>query len=67
MKLTRWLIVAASLLAVGCSPSGGPAPSAPADTVVVWLLADIQSWNPYLAEDAANEEVLSLIYPSLAI
>jgi peptide/nickel transport system substrate-binding protein len=67
MKLTRWLIVAGSLLAVGCSPSGGPAPSAPADTVVVGLLADIQSWNPYLAEDAANEEVLSLIYPSLAV
>ena len=64
MKYTRWVIVAASLLAVGCSPSG---PAGPADSVVVGVLADIQSWNPYLAEDAANEEILSLIYPSLAI
>jgi peptide/nickel transport system substrate-binding protein len=61
------LIVAASLLAAACSPSGAPAPSPPADTVVVGLLSDIRSWNPYLAEDAANEEVLSLIYPSLAV
>ena len=67
MKHARWLFVAGWLVAAGCSPSGTPTPSAPADTVVVGLLADIQSWNPYLAEDAANEEVLSLIYPSLAI
>ena len=67
MKYTRWVIVAASLLAAGCSPSGPPTSSVPADSVVVGLLADIQSWNPYLAEDAANEEILSLIYPSLAV
>ena len=26
-----------------------------------------QSWNPYLAEDANDEEILTLVYPSLAV
>jgi peptide/nickel transport system substrate-binding protein len=39
----------------------------PADTVIIGVQSDIQSWNPFLAEDATNEEILTLIYPSLAI
>jgi len=65
MKFSRWLIVvAAAFLAVSCSPSG---PEAPSDTVVIGALSDIASWNPYLAEDAFDEEIMSLIYPSLAV
>jgi peptide/nickel transport system substrate-binding protein len=65
MKFSRWLIVVtAAFFAVSCSPSG---PEAPSDTVVIGALSDIASWNPYLAEDAFDEEILSLIYPSLAV
>jgi peptide/nickel transport system substrate-binding protein len=65
MRFSKWLIVvAAAFLAVACSPSG---PEAPSDTVVIGALSDITSWNPYLAEDAFDEEILSLIYPSLAV
>ncbi len=65
MKFSRWfVVVAAAFLAVACSPSG---PETPSDTVVIGALSDIASWNPYLAEDAFDEEILSLIYPSLAV
>jgi peptide/nickel transport system substrate-binding protein len=65
MKFSRWLVVvAAAFLATGCSPPGLEAPS---DTVVIGALSDIASWNPFLAEDAFDEEILSLIYPSLAV
>ncbi len=40
---------------------------APGGTVVVGLLSDVQSWNPYLVEDLDSEHLLALIYPSLAI
>ena len=55
------------------SPEAPPAtpaadgPPAQGGTVVVGLLSDIQSWNPYLVEDLSTEHVLALIYPSLAI
>ena len=65
MKFSRWLVVvAAAFLASACSPAG---PEAPSDTVVIGALSDIASWNPYLAEDAFDEKILSLIYPSLAV
>ena len=41
--------------------------SAQGGTVVIGLLSDVQSWNPYLVEDLDTEQVLALIYPSLAI
>jgi peptide/nickel transport system substrate-binding protein len=65
MKLQTRLIVALALLVAACSPTG---PSErPADTVVIGIQSDIQSWNPFLAEDATSEELLTLIYPSLAV
>jgi peptide/nickel transport system substrate-binding protein len=59
------LVVAAALLAVACSPIGSP--ERPADAVIIGVQSDIQSWNPFLAEDATSEEILTLIYPSLAV
>jgi peptide/nickel transport system substrate-binding protein len=65
MKLQTRLIIALALLAAACSPTG--APERPADTIIIGIQSDIQSWNPFLAEDATSEEILTLIYPSLAV
>ena len=65
MNLQTRFVVAVALLAGACSPSGPPA--RPADTVIIGVQSDIQSWNPFLAEDASNEEILAMIYPSLAV
>ncbi len=59
------LLVSLALLAAACAPSSPP--GLPADTVVIGIQSDIQSWNPYLADDSTSEEILALIYPSLAI
>jgi peptide/nickel transport system substrate-binding protein len=64
MKLQTWLVVAAALLAAACSPT---TPERAADTVIIGIQSDIQSWNPFLAEDATSEELLTLVYPSLAV
>ena len=66
--------VALALLALACdapeipleTPSlvGSPVQGG---TVVVGLLSDIQGWNPYFAEDSATDNLLALIYPSLAV
>ena len=50
-----------------CSPSGPTGPQPPADTLVIGITSDLRSWNPYLAEDINDEEILNLIYPSLAV
>ncbi len=34
---------------------------------MIGVLSDVQSWNPYLADDDLSDEVLGLLYPSLAI
>jgi peptide/nickel transport system substrate-binding protein len=34
---------------------------------VIGLLTDVQSWNPYLVEDLDTENLLALVYPSIAI
>jgi peptide/nickel transport system substrate-binding protein len=65
MNHTTRLAVAVVLFAAACAPSG--APTRPADTVIIGVQSDIQSWNPFLAEDATTEEILTLIYPSLAV
>jgi peptide/nickel transport system substrate-binding protein len=64
MKLQTELIVALALLVGACSPTS---PERPADTVIIGVQSDIQSWNPFLAEDATSEELLTLVYPSLAV
>ena len=65
MKHRTWLAVVVALLVSSCTPSGPPA--RPADTVIIGIQSDIQSWNPFLAEDATSEEILTLVYPSLAV
>jgi peptide/nickel transport system substrate-binding protein len=64
MKHGTWLAVVASLLVFSCGPAST---DRPADTVIVGVQSDIQSWNPFLAEDSTSEDVLALIYPSLAV
>ena len=39
----------------------------PANTLVIGVLADIQNWNPYLTETKFSEDLLALVYPSLAV
>ncbi len=65
MKHRTWLAVVVALLVSSCTPSGPPA--RPANTVIIGVQSDLQSWNPFLAEDATSEEILTLIYPSLAV
>ena len=65
MKHRTWLAVTVALLVSSCSPTGPP--DRPAGTVIIGVQSDIQSWNPFLAEDANNEELLTFIYPSLAV
>lgn len=60
------LLVTALTFIVSCGPAG-PGTQPPNNTVVVGVLSDIQSWNPFLADDLRSEEVLSLVYPSLAV
>ncbi len=39
----------------------------PPKTLVIGVLADIQNWNPYLTETQFSEDLLALVYPSLAV
>jgi peptide/nickel transport system substrate-binding protein len=64
MKHRTWLAIAVALLVSSCSPTIS---ERPADTVIIGIQSDIQSWNPFLAEDATSEELLTLVYPSLAV
>jgi peptide/nickel transport system substrate-binding protein len=66
MKIKLAVIVLAAGAAIGCSPST-PIANRPTDTIVIGIQTDIQTWNPFLAQDATNAEILDLIYPSLAI
>ncbi|MGD8440782.1 MAG: ABC transporter substrate-binding protein [Holophagae bacterium] len=72
MKQLASAVVPLVILVACGSPSAPPIGGddgrpAPGGTVVIGLLSDIQSWNPYLVEDLDSEQVLSLIYPSLAV
>lgn len=68
-QLGLWLAIG---LVAACA---GPAPAPVAErgeparggTVVIGGLGDVLSWNPYLAEDQTTVEILSLVYPSLAV
>jgi len=66
-------VFALLLLSVACgtpqSPDiapGGDGPPARGGSAVIGVLSDVQSWNPYLAEDLDTEHILAVIYPSLA-
>jgi peptide/nickel transport system substrate-binding protein len=65
MKRRTWLAVIVALLVSSCSPTATS--DRPANTAVIGIQSDITTWNPFLAEDANNEDILSLIYPSLAV
>jgi peptide/nickel transport system substrate-binding protein len=63
--------VLAALLLAGCP--GSPPPlvedgePAAGGTAVIGELSDLHTWNPCLAEDQTALEILSLVYPSLAV
>ena len=65
--MRRWSIalLAVALAAAGCGR--GAAPALPPDTIVIGKLADIENWNPYLADSAFSEDVLTLLYPTLVV
>jgi peptide/nickel transport system substrate-binding protein len=65
MNHSKWLAAAVALLAAACSPTGPP--DGPPDSVIIGVQSDIQSWNPFLADDATTSEILALVYPSLAV
>lgn len=54
--------LAALALTAGC---GAPATIPVRGDAVVALHGDIDSWNPYVSEDAASAAVLELLYPRL--
>ena len=59
-------------LAAACSGPASPptvadGPPVRGGTVVIGGLGDVMTWNPYLAEDQTTDEILSLVYPSLAV
>lgn len=65
-------LLVCTIVTAACNPDQPPVAildgePAPGGTVVIGLLGDIQSWNPYLAEDEDSAQILSLVYPSLAI
>jgi peptide/nickel transport system substrate-binding protein len=72
MRKLSTLAILAAVVCLGC-PRATPPPSiedglpAPGGTVVIGILIDLQSWNPYLSEDENTEQILDLLYPSLAI
>jgi len=39
----------------------------PENTLVIGVLSDIQSWNPYLSDTKFTENILALVYPSLMV
>ena len=73
MKPTAFAAVLVFIASACGSPDQPPTapaadgPPGPGGTVVVGLLSDIQSWNPYLSEDSATDNLLALVYPSLAV
>ncbi len=62
--MRRWLGLVLALALAACG--GGPA-GPPADTAVVGKLADIENWNPYLADSSFAEDLLTLLYPTLMV
>lgn len=67
----RRVLDAAAFVAVCLGLLVGPACVQPTenqdDALVIGVLADIQNWNPYLTETKFSEDLLALIYPSLAV
>lgn len=80
MKRLLAAILGATLLtSLGCGGgsrqgASSPTPASPSTEaphrggdVVIGTLSDIQNWNPYLTETALADDVLALLYPTLAV
>lgn len=74
MRAVAVVVFAALLSACGPQSPQPPEPPAQAEatpatggSVTIGVLADVENWNPYLVDSAFAEDVLSLLYPSLAI
>jgi peptide/nickel transport system substrate-binding protein len=72
MKRHSVIAILAAAVGLACPRATPPTtiedgPPAPGGTVVIGILVDLQSWNPYLAEDENTEQILELVYPTLAI
>jgi len=67
MNIRNVLSVVVLTVLAACSPSAPQGPESPADTVVIGITSDLGSWNPFLSEDADDDAILNLVYPSLAV
>lgn len=68
------LLLLAAVLSAGCPEPPEPTPAAPptgpplrGGTVVVGVPSDLESWNPYLTTTAFSSDLLTLLYPTLAV
>ncbi len=72
-RLTWCLCLASAVLACGGARTDvdarAPRSESPrrGGTVVVGVLSDVQNWNPYLDDTSFGDDILSLLYPSLAV
>jgi peptide/nickel transport system substrate-binding protein len=72
-KVFSCLILASVVAACGGGRTDVDARAARTDapsrggSVVVGVPSDVQNWNPYLDETAFGEDILSLLYPTLAV
>ena len=73
--MSGWGDALAALLLLGVGVTGCvPAPDADTQapeptrggTLVVAVLADVDSWNPYTTDDATSAAVVDLLYPVLS-
>ncbi len=67
MRPARLLVLVLVAVVAGCNGASGPAVDPRAGTAVIGALADVRGFNPYLAESAHTEDVLAILYPSLAV
>jgi peptide/nickel transport system substrate-binding protein len=59
--MKRFMVVAVVVVAsVACVPT--PTAERP---MVIGVLSDIQSWNPYLTETQFSEDILAMVFPTL--
>ena len=72
--MSRWGVVHAAILhlvicVTGCVPTQEPDTPAPGPThggtLVVAVLADVDSWNPYTTHDATSAAIVDLLFPRL--
>jgi peptide/nickel transport system substrate-binding protein len=65
--LATIVVVSACVAAPEKAVEQGSGEPVPGGTVVIGTLSDVQTWNPYLSEDFFTDELLGLLFPSLAV